>query len=102
MTDVNALDTVIHEPSMTAGEAAVLLFALERSRATFAWKCGGLDEVRLTKPLPPSAMTLGGLVKHLALVEDFYTTRDVTGQPMGSQPIELGHRVRTIQPGQAQ
>jgi hypothetical protein len=83
MTDVNVLDITIHEPSMTAGEVEVLLFALERSRATFAWKCGGMDEAGLTKPLPPSAMTLGGLVKHLALVEDFYTTRDVTGQPMG-------------------
>lgn len=28
-------------------------------------------------------MTLGGLLKHLALVEDFYTSLDVTGQPMG-------------------
>jgi hypothetical protein len=83
MTDVNVLDTAIHEPSMTAGEAETLLFALERSRAQFAWKCGGLDAAALTKPLPPSAMTLGGLLKHLALVEDFYTTRDVTGQPMG-------------------
>jgi hypothetical protein len=83
MTDVNVLDTTIREPSRAAGEAETLLFALERSRAQFAWKCGGLDAAGLSKPLPPSAMTLGGLLKHLALVEDFYTTRDVTGQPMG-------------------
>lgn len=61
----------------------MLLFALDRSRLTLAWKCGGLDAAGLSKPLPPSAMTLGGLLKHLALVEDFYTTRDVTGEPMG-------------------
>lgn len=61
----------------------MLLFALDRSRLTFAWKCGGLDAAGLSTPLPPSAMTLGGLLKHLALIEDFYTTRDVTGEPMG-------------------
>jgi len=26
-------------------------------------------------------MTLGGLLEHLALVEDHYTARDLTGQP---------------------
>lgn len=83
MTEVNVLDTTIHEPPMTAREAETLLFALDRSRAQLAWKCGGLDAAGLGKVLPPSAMTLGGLLKHLALVEDFYTTRDVTGQPLG-------------------
>ena len=83
MTDVNVMDTTIRELSMTAGEADLLLFALDRSRAQFAWKCGGLDAAGLRRPLPPSAMTLGGLLKQLALVGDFYTTRDVTGQPMG-------------------
>jgi hypothetical protein len=29
-------------------------------------------------------MTLGGLLKHLALVEDTYTARDLTGQPIGA------------------
>lgn len=83
MTDTSLLGITLHEPSATAGEAEMLLFALDRSRATFAWKCGGLDAAGLSKPLPPSAMTLGGLLKHLALVEDFYTTRDVTGESMG-------------------
>ena len=77
------LDTTIREPSMTAGEVAMLLFALDRSRAQFAWKCGGLDANGLNKPCPPSTMTLGGLLKHLALVEDRYTSDDLTGVPMG-------------------
>jgi hypothetical protein len=63
-------DTTIHEPPKTAGEVDMLLFALDRSRAQFAWKCGGLDAAGLGKAHPPSAMTLGGLLKHLALVED--------------------------------
>ena len=83
MTNDTALDTTIHEPSMTAGEVEMLLFALERSRAQFAWKCGGLDAAGLNKSHPPSAMTLGGLLKHLALVEDIYTAADLLGQPPG-------------------
>lgn len=83
MTDTNLLEITPHEPSATASETEMLLFALDRTRATFAWKCGGLEAASLSKPLPPSTMTLGGLLKHLALVEDFYTTRDVTGQPIG-------------------
>lgn len=84
MTDDSLLDTTISEPSMTAGEAEMLLFALERSRATFAWKCGGLDAASLRKPHPPSTMTLGGLLKHLALCEDSKTAEFVTGEPLGA------------------
>jgi len=83
MTEDTVLDTTIHDPSMTAGEVEMLLFALDRSRAQFAWKCGGLDAAGLGKPYPPSAMTLGGLLKHLALVEDMYVADFVTGQPVG-------------------
>jgi len=72
MTEDNVLDTTIHEPSMTGSEVDMLGFALGRSRAQFAWKCGGLDAAGLSKPHPPSAMTLGGLLKHLALVEYKY------------------------------
>jgi uncharacterized damage-inducible protein DinB len=82
MTGDTVLDTTIHEASMTAGETEMLLFALERARAQFAWKCGGLDAAGLEKPHPPSTMTLGGLLKHMALVEDHYVARDVTGQPI--------------------
>lgn len=76
-------DMTIRQPSMTAGEAEILLFALDRSRATFAWKSGGLDAAALNRRFPPSAMTLGGLIKHLALVEDGRTAGDLTGQPIG-------------------
>jgi Protein of unknown function (DUF664) len=83
MNEDTALDTRIHEPSMTAGEVEMLLFALDRSCAQFAWKCGGLDVAGLRRPYPPSTMTLGGLLKHLALVEDRRTAVDLTGQPIG-------------------
>ncbi len=85
MTENTELDTTIHEPSMTAGEVEMLLFALERSRAQFAWKVGGLDAAALHAPHPPSAMTLAGLIKHLALVEDQRTAEDLGGPPYGRQ-----------------
>ncbi|MEY9876141.1 hypothetical protein ABH931_005651 [Streptacidiphilus sp. MAP12-33] len=83
MTENTVVITEVHEPSMTAGEAELLLFALDRSRAQFAWKCGGLDAAGLGKAYPPSAMTLGGLLKHLALVEDAQVAVHVTGRPFG-------------------
>jgi len=61
----------------------MLLSALERSRATFAWKRGGLEAAGLGKPHPPTSMTLGGLLKHLALIEDWTTATKLTGQPLG-------------------
>jgi hypothetical protein len=84
MIEDSVLDTTIHEPPMTGSEVDMLLFALDRSRAQFAWKCGGLDAAGLTRPHPPTAMTLGGLLKHLAADEDRTTARALTGQPVGA------------------
>lgn len=75
MTHDSALVTSIAEPSQDAGEAEMLLFALDRSRATFAWKCGGLDSEGLQRQQPPSVLTLGKLLKHMAFVDDWTTTR---------------------------
>jgi hypothetical protein len=82
MTDNTTLETTIDEPSVMASEVE-LLFALERSRAQFAWKSGGLDAAGPGKPHPPSAMTLGGPLEHLAFIEDYHTARDLTGQMGG-------------------
>jgi hypothetical protein len=75
-----SLDTSIAEPPLAVDEVEMLLFALERSRAQFAWKVGGLDAAALRQPHPPSAMTLGGLVKHMAGVEERVMALAVTGQ----------------------
>jgi hypothetical protein len=77
---LKTLSTSIDEPSMAAGEVEMLLFALARSRATFAWKVGGLDSAGLNQAHPPSAMTLGGLVKHMAGVEERQMAMAVTGE----------------------
>lgn len=61
-------------------EAALVLFYLERQRATFAWKTGGLDAAALRATLGPSSMTIGGMLKHLARFEDDMTHEWLLGQ----------------------
>jgi len=62
------------------GETEALLGALARNRRTFAWKTGGLDADAMRRTLGPSSLTLAGLVKHLALVEDHYFTHQLLGR----------------------
>jgi uncharacterized damage-inducible protein DinB len=68
----NPDEQIISEPPVAGDETATLLGSLERQRATLAWKCGGLDAAGLKATVGASSITLGGLLKHLALVEDDY------------------------------
>src|SRR5687768_732067 len=45
---------------------------LDHHRDTLRLKTEGLDQQQLGATLPPSSLTLGGLLKHLALVEDHW------------------------------
>jgi uncharacterized damage-inducible protein DinB len=67
------------EPPLLAGEAETLTGFLDYQRATFAWKCRGLDDRQLNTALPPTSMTLAGMLKHLAYVEDYWFTETVAG-----------------------
>ncbi|MEC3956582.1 DUF664 domain-containing protein [Nocardia sp. CDC153] len=58
------------EPPLAGSEAEHLVGALERLRATFRWKADGLDEAGLNARVGASALTLGGLLKHLSRAED--------------------------------
>jgi hypothetical protein len=73
---------ILQEPPIAGTEIDTLLGALERNRRTFAWKCGGLDADGLNAKHPPSTVTLGGLLKHLALVEDEYFTGRLLGHDL--------------------
>jgi Protein of unknown function (DUF664) len=66
-SDSNA---ILREPPMAGNERDTLLGALDRQRRYVAWKCGNLNSAGLRATLGPSAMTLDGLLKHLAAVED--------------------------------
>jgi hypothetical protein len=62
-------------PPEDAGELETLLGFLEFQRATFEWKCSGLDAEGMKLSALPSSMTLGGMMKHLALVEDYWFSK---------------------------
>jgi hypothetical protein len=68
------------EPPLAADETATLLGFLEYQRATLAWKCAGLDAAGLGATVAASSMTLGGLLKHLAYVEDAWCSRWLHGR----------------------
>ena len=56
-----------------AGDERTMLEAfLAYQRDTFRMKTAGLEADGLAAKLPPSTMSLGGLIKHLALVEDWW------------------------------
>lgn len=57
---------------LSGSEVETLLGFLDYQRATLEWKCRGLDDDQLRSPLHPTDMTLGGLLKHLARVEDIW------------------------------
>jgi uncharacterized protein DUF664 len=72
------------EPPAAGTEAEHLVAALERLRATFRWKADGLDPAGLQTRLGVSTLTLGGLLKHLAALEDYTFTVALSGKPMGA------------------
>lgn len=67
------------EPPLAAGEADTLLGFLEFLRATFRWKCEGVDAAGLRATVAASSMTLGGLMKHISWVEDYWFSRRLHG-----------------------
>jgi hypothetical protein len=63
------------------GERAVLEQYLEHYRMTIELKCEGLTAAQLAaRSVPPSTMSLLGLVRHLARVEHSWWRRVVEGQ----------------------
>ncbi|MET7968882.1 DinB family protein [Micromonospora sp. NPDC005305] len=71
-------------PSVAPTEAEALLSVLDRNRRTFAWKTSGLDAEGLRATTAASAMTLGGLVKHMALVEADWLAVKLAGLDYGA------------------
>ena len=72
------------EPPLAGTEAEHLVGALDRLRTTFRWKTDDLDAPRLQTRVGASSLTLGGLLKHLAAVEDFTFTTKLRGEPIGA------------------
>src|SRR5271165_1243702 len=72
------------EPPFAGTEVEHLVGALDRLRTTFRWKADDLDEAGLRARVGASALSLGGLLKHLAACEDYMFTTKLRGEPMGA------------------
>ena len=67
---------------MAGTEVEHVVGALHRLRTTFRWKAADLDAAGLQARIGASTLTLAGLLKHLALVED-----DIFGQRLSGAGI---------------
>lgn len=88
-------EPLLEEPPVAGNEIDTLVGSLERQRRTLAWKCAGLDAAGLRTTAAASKISLGGLLKHLALVEDDVLSQKLLGRELG--PVGhggLGRRSR--------
>jgi hypothetical protein len=72
------------EPPIAGDETSTLLGSLERVRSFLGWKCGGLDGAGIRTTAAASTITLGGLLKHLAFVEDDHFATLWLGRAVGA------------------
>ena len=69
------------DPDVAADERTTLDQFLDHHRATLLDKTAGLTAEQLRRRLPTSELSLGGLLKHLAFVEDDWIQVDFLGRP---------------------
>ena len=71
------------DPGLASSEKTMMLEFLDYHRATFVQKVSGLTAADLNRTaVPSSVLTLGGLLKHLAHVEDSWMTHRFAGRPI--------------------
>ncbi|MET9799419.1 DinB family protein [Streptomyces sp. NPDC006368] len=69
------------DPPLVGDERAMLRAFLDHHRATLAMKCDGLsDEDLRRRSMPPSTLSLLGLVRHMAEVERAWFRRTINGE----------------------
>jgi uncharacterized damage-inducible protein DinB len=71
------------EVTPTGDEFALLSGFLDFYRAVIVRKAQGLTREQLAVSLGPSELTIGGLIKHLAWVEDLWFRRRLLGHEFG-------------------
>ena len=69
------------EPDRDGSERELLEQYLEVQREAVLAKTEGLDQEQMARSHPPSALTLGGLLYHLSLVEEDWMEIHFSGQP---------------------
>ena len=60
------------DPGYSNDEVGMLRGFLDHYRATIRLQASGLTDAQLDQSLPPSDLTLGGMLTHLAFVEDYW------------------------------
>lgn len=73
------------EPSETPGERQGLEEFLDYFRAVMRRKATGLGAADLNRTVAASSLTLGGIIKHLSLVEETWFVEEILGQGL-SEP----------------
>ncbi|MGP0030723.1 MAG: DinB family protein [Acidimicrobiales bacterium] len=101
-----APDLVRDEPPFTAGELASLTAWLDYQRCTLRLKCDGLTGEQMVQPsVPPSGLTLLGLVQHMTLVEWWWFEHifdgGATPQPYLSED-DPDYEFHALDPGRAE
>ena len=67
------------DPRFSADETAMLRSFLGHFRSTVRRQAEGLSAEQLAQTLGPSDLTLGGMLKHLAFVEDYWFSYNLAG-----------------------
>jgi hypothetical protein len=70
------------DPDVVGDELTMLSQYLDYQRATLLAKAGGVDRAGWRATVGASDLTLAGLVKHLALVEDSWFQETMSGEEM--------------------
>ena len=70
-------------PAFSNDEVGMLRSFLDHYRATIRLQASGLTDAQLEQPLPPSDLTLGGMLTHLAFVEDYWLSYNL----MAHEPV---------------
>ena len=73
------MESTIDEAPLAGDEVSTLLGFLDYHRAILRRKCEDLTADQLNRRLPSSTMTLGGMLKHLAVVESSWFSEDLAG-----------------------
>ena len=77
------------EPPLQGDERTMLVGWLDFHRETLAVKCDGLSSDQLSlRAIPPSTLSLAGLLRHMVEVERTYFRRTFAGRDVAAIPFE--------------
>jgi hypothetical protein len=89
VSDIVVEKIVRPQRRLTGSWLDVIAANLDYHRATFLWKCEGLSEAQLRqRSVPPSTLTLLGLMRHLQGAERYWFQRILAGTTPAFLPYQ--------------